>query len=212
MFDTTSLFIFMAASITLAIIPGSAVLFIIARSLEQGRIAGLVSTLGIGLAGIVHVILAALGLSALVLKSALMFNIIKYIGAVYLIYLGIKTLFSKQAVINDISVEPMKLREMFWQGFIVNLFNPKTAIFFLAFLPQFVNPASGSVTMQFLILGMIFVLLALTSDSLYALVAGSLKQLLTETQRVARIQKYFSSTVYIGLGVATGLFSVNKSE
>ena len=212
MFDTTSLLIFTAASITLAVIPGPAVLFIIARSLEQGRIAGLVSTLGIGLAGIVHVILAALGLSALVLKSALMFNIIKYIGAVYLIYLGIKTLFSKQAVIKDISVEPMKLREMFWQGFIVNLFNPKTAIFFLAFLPQFVNPASGSVTAQFLVLGMIFVLLALTSDSLYALVAGSVKQLLTETRRVALIQKYFSSTVYIGLGIATGLFSVNKSE
>ena len=212
MFDTTSLLIFTAASITLAVIPGPAVLFIIARSLEQGRIAGLVSTLGIGLAGIVHVILAALGLSALVLKSALMFNIIKYIGAVYLIYLGIKTLFSNQTVIKNISVKPMKLRQMFWQGFIVNLFNPKTAIFFLAFLPQFVNPASGSVTAQFLILGMIFVLLALTSDSLYALIAGSVKQLLTETRRVALIQKYFSSAVYIGLGIATGLFSVNKSE
>ncbi len=212
MFDTTSLLIFMAASITLAIIPGPAVLFIIARSLEQGRLAGLVSTLGISVAGIVHVTLAALGLSALVLQSALMFSIIKYIGAVYLIYLGIKTLFSKQPVIKDITVEPMKHRQLFWQGFIVNLFNPKTAIFFLAFLPQFVNPANGSVTLQFIILGLIFVILALGSDSIYALIAGSARQLLSQTERVAKIQKYFSSTVYIGLGIATGLFSINKSE
>ena len=212
MFDSTSLMIFIAASLVLLIIPGPAVLYIVARSLEQGRLAGFVSTLGITFASVVHVIFASLGLSALILQSALMFNIIKYLGAVYLIYLGIKTLLSKSKPVKQVKIKPLELRQMFWQGFIVNMLNPKTAIFFLAFLPQFVDPANGSVAMQFIILGMIFVVLAISSDSIYAMAAGSAKNLLSKSERVVKIQKYFSSTVYIGLGIATGLFSLNKNE
>ena len=183
--------IFIVASLALLIIPGPAVLFIIARSLEQGRLAGFVSTLGITLASVVHIIFAALGLSALILQSAIMFNIVKYLGAVYLIYLGIKTLFSQNKPVGQVEIKQLELREMFWQGFIVNMLNPKTAIFFLAFLPQFVDPANGSVPVQFIILGIIFIVLAISSDSLYAMAAGSAKNLLSESERVAKVQKVF---------------------
>jgi len=212
MIDTTSLTLFILASLALLIMPGPAVFYIVARSIEQGRIAGLVSTLGVTFASVIHVIFAALGLSALILQSAVMFTIIKYLGAVYLIYLGLRTLLSKNQPVNTVKLEPLKLRQIFWQGFIVNMLNPKTAIFFLAFLPQFVNPENGSVPLQFIILGMIFVILAITSDSIYALIAGTAKEFLSSSQTALNIQKYFSASVYIGLGIATGLFSINKNE
>ena len=212
MIDSTSLVIFIAASLALLIIPGPAVFYIIARTLEQGRLAGLVSTLGITFASVIHVIFAALGLSALILKSALMFSIIKYLGAIYLVYLGIKTLLgSKQPVIKP-DVKSLPLSTLFWQGFIVNILNPKTAIFFLAFLPQFVNPENGSVPMQFIVLGMVFVTLAVTSDSLYAILAGSAKELLTRSRRVAKIQTMFSGLIYLALGISTALFSFNHHK
>ena len=203
---------FIAASLALLIVPGPAVFYIIARTLEQGRLAGLISTLGITFASVIHVIFAALGLSALILQSALMFNIIKYLGAIYLIYLGIKTLTGPGQPVGKVNVKPAPLSTLFWQGFIVNMLNPKTAIFFLAFLPQFVNPENGSVPMQFIFLGMIFVILAVTSDSLYAILAGTAKHLLTRSQRIAKIQTRFSGCVYVALGVSTALFSVNQNK
>ncbi len=212
MFDLTSLTIFIAASLALLVMPGPAVFYIVARSIEQGRLAGLVSTLGVTFASVIHVIFAALGLSALIMQSAVMFSIIKYLGAVYLIYLGIRTLLSKNQPIKTVKLEPLKLRQIFWQGFIVNMLNPKTAIFFLAFLPQFVNPANGSVPLQFIFLGMIFLILAITSDSIYALIAGTAKDFLASSQTAIKMQKYFSSTIYIGLGITTALFSINRSE
>ena len=212
MIDPTSLIFFIIASLALLVIPGPAVFYIIARTLEQGRVAGLVSTLGITFASVVHVIFAALGLSALILKSALIFNIIKYLGAIYLIYLGIKTLCGSNQPVAKINVKPAPLSTLFWQGFIVNILNPKTAIFFLAFLPQFVNPDNGSVPMQFLFLGMVFVTLAVASDSLYALAAGSAKQLLSRNHRVAKIQTTFSGLIYLGLGISTALYSFNHNK
>ena len=212
MIDSTSLVIFIAASLALLIIPGPAVFYIIARTLEQGRLAGLVSTLGITFASVIHVIFAALGLSALILKSALMFSIIKYLGAVYLVYLGIKTLLGSNQPITRVEVKSLPLSTLFWQGFIVNMLNPKTAIFFLAFLPQFVSPENGSVPVQFILLGMIFVSLAVTSDSLYAILAGSAKQLLTRSRRVAKIQTMFSGVIYLALGISTALFSFNHNK
>lgn len=212
MIDSTSLMIFIAASLALLIVPGPAVFYIIARTLEQGRLSGLVSMLGITFASVIHVILAALGLSALVLKSALMFNIIKYLGALYLIYLGIKTLMGTSQPIANLNVKPVPLPKLFWQGFIVNMLNPKTAVFFLAFLPQFVNPDNGSVPMQFLFLGMIFICLAVTSDGLYAILAGTAKQLLTRSRIIAKFQTRFSGCVYLALGVSTALFSVNQNK
>ena len=212
MLDSASLFFFIAASLVLLIIPGPAVFYIIARTLEQGRLAGLVSTLGITFASVVHVIFAALGLSALILKSAIMFNIIKYLGAVYLIYLGIKTLLGAKQPVAKVNLTPAPLSTLFLQGFIVNLLNPKTAIFFLAFLPQFVSPENGSVPLQFISLGMIFVTLAVISDSLYALLAGSARKLLTSSHAIAKIQTTFSGLIYLGLGISTALFSTNPNK
>ena len=205
MFDQTSLMIFIAAAVALLLTPGPAVLYIIARSLEQGRMAGIVSTLGIALASVTHVFFAALGLSALLMQSALAFTIVKYLGAVYLIYLGIRTLLSKAKAGPVSTVETKSLSRIFSQGFIVNLLNPKTALFFLAFLPQFVNADRGSITVQIVILGAIFVGLAIFSDGLYAIVAGSAGQFLSGNLRVARLQKNFAGTMYIALGITAAL-------
>jgi len=165
--------------------PGPAVLFVVARSLEQGRMAGIVSAMGIGLGSIVHIVFAALGLSALLMQSALAFSIVKYLGAAYLVLLGIRTLTSKTLPDNMQPKGRMKYSKILSQGFIVNLLNPKTALFFFAFLPQFVNPARGSVEKQIIILGTILVCLGIVSDSLYALVAGTAGQLLTGNVQVA---------------------------
>ena len=183
MFDPAPLAIFITATLALLLVPGPAVLYVVARSLEQGRTAGFVSTLGIGLASVAHVVFAALGLSALLMQSALAFSVVKYLGAAYLIYLGIRTLTSKAQASRTQAVQTMKYSQIFSQGFIVNLLNPKTALFFLAFLPQFVDPARGSVVLQIILLGMIFVGLAILSDSLYAFVAGTARQLLSGTAR-----------------------------
>lgn len=185
--------------------PGPAVLFVVARSLEQGRMAGIVSAMGIGLGSIVHIVFAALGLSALLMQSALAFSIVKYLGAAYLVFLGIRTLTSKTLPDNMQPKGRMKYSKILSQGFIVNLLNPKTTLFFFAFLPQFVNPARGSVEKQIIILGAILVCLGIVSDSLYALVAGTAGQLLSGNVQVARAQKYLAGTIYISLGITTAL-------
>lgn len=185
--------------------PGPAVLFVVARSLEQGRMAGIVSAMGIGLGSIVHIVFAALGLSAVLMQSALAFSIVKYLGAAYLVFLGIRTLTSKTLPDNMQPKGRMKYSKILSQGFIVNLLNPKTTLFFFAFLPQFVNPARGSVEKQIIILGAILVCLGIVSDSLYALVAGTAGQLLSGNVQVARAQKYLAGTIYISLGITTAL-------
>ncbi len=209
MFDITSLIIFISAALALIVSPGPAVLFVVARSLEQGRVAGIVSTLGITFASLIHVVFAAIGLSALLMKSALAFSVIKYLGAAYLIYLGIRALTTKAQAANVQEVEPVKLSTLFVQGFIVNIFNPKTALFFLAFLPQFVDPSRGSALLQIIVLGTIFLVMALVSDSMYAVVAGTAKELLLGSSgvslRMARAQKYIAGTIYIALGITTAL-------
>ncbi len=205
MFDQASLLLFMTATVGFLLIPGPTVLYIVARSVEQGASAGFVSSVGTGLASIIHVLFAALGLSALLMQSAIAFNIVKYLGAAYLIYLGIRTWMSKAEAGHPREVEKMSLSRLLTQGFIVNLLNPKTALFFLAFLPQFVNPERGSVTLQILILGTIFVGLAIISDSLYAFLAGSAKNVLLGNVRLAKLQKNFAGTMYIGLGITAAL-------
>jgi threonine/homoserine/homoserine lactone efflux protein len=206
MFDTASLAIFTLAALALLLMPGPAVLYIVARSIEQGRLAGIVSTLGIALGSTLHVVFAALGLSALLMQSALAFSIVKYLGAAYLIYLGIRTLISKPQSGPMQPTTRKTYSRLFSQGFVVNLLNPKTALFFFAFLPQFVDPARGSVVLQIVILGVIFVSMAIVSDSTYALVAGTAGQLLSGNVQLARAQKYLAGTIYISLGVTTALF------
>jgi threonine/homoserine/homoserine lactone efflux protein len=197
--------LFVAASVVLLLTPGPAVLYIIARSVEQGRTAGLVSVLGIHLGTIVHITAAAVGLSALIVSSALAFAVVKYVGAAYLIWIGIRTLMAKDPDAKTAIVLPSPLHRAFRDGFVVNLFNPKTAIFFLAFLPQFVDPARGAVHWQILTLGLTFMALGIMSDGLFALMAGTAGDFLRRNRRFLRFQRWFAGTSFIGLGITAAM-------
>jgi threonine/homoserine/homoserine lactone efflux protein len=204
-FDLPNLPVFLLAALVLLLTPGPAVLYIVARSLDQGRLAGLVSVLSIEVGNSVHVLAAALGLSAILLSSATAFTIVKYLGAAYLIYLGLRRLLTRDQVHPAASVPRQSLRRIFSQGVLVAILNPKTALFFFAFLPQFVDPTQGSVTVQLLTLGGLFVLMAIVTDSLYALLAGTAGQWLKATRSFALAERYVVGTVYIGLGVTAAL-------
>src|SRR5688572_21021917 len=156
--------LFVTAALALILTPGPVVVYVVTRSLNQGRKAGLVSVLGLELGNLVHVLAAALGLSALLLSSAVAFNLVKYLGAAYLIYLGIQKLRAKDTL-SEQAPPPDSLRRIFFQGIVVAILNPKTALFFFAFLPQFVNPAAGNVALQVLVLGAIMLSLATLSDT-----------------------------------------------
>ncbi|MCC7452443.1 MAG: LysE family translocator [Anaerolineae bacterium] len=204
--------VFVAAAFGLLIIPGPAVLYIVARSIDQGRRAGLVSALGVDVANLLHVIAATLGLSTLLMASALAFTVVKYAGAAYLIYLGVRTLLARgQAQANAVD-RRQKLSRIFSQGVLVNLLNPKTALFFFAFLPQFVDPARGPAAVQFLFFGVLFVIMAICSDCTYAILAGTLGGRLKESTAFLRVQRYFAGSIYVALGVMTALTGSGKSQ
>jgi threonine/homoserine/homoserine lactone efflux protein len=185
------------------VIPGPAVFYVVGRSIGQGRAAGLVSVLGIHVGTLIHVAAAAVGLSALLASSAAAFAVVKYMGAAYLIYLGIQKLRNEESV--DVSQEAsgIRLRRIFVQGVVVNVLNPKTALFFLAFLPQFVDPTRGNVVGQILFLGILLTAMGLTSDTLWALSAGTVAHLLRGNPRWMRTQRYVSGGMLISLGVAS---------
>jgi threonine/homoserine/homoserine lactone efflux protein len=210
MLELSQLYLFIGAALLLLLIPGPAVLYITARSASQGRLAGLVSVLAIETANFVQAVAAALGLSAILLSSAVAFDIVKYLGAAYLIYLGIRKLISRDEDTGNEAVKPESLARIYWQGFMVNILNPKTAIFFFAFLPQFVSPGRGNVTVQTLLLGTIFVGLALVTDSIYALLASSLAGRLKGNRSFQKGQRYFAGLVYIGLGITTAFTGTKK--
>ncbi len=149
MFELSALAVFVTAAFVLLITPGPAVLYIVARSVDQGWLAGIVSVLGTGVGTLFHVVAAALGLSALLLSSVLAFNIVKYLGAAYLMYLGIRKLLIRDPL-HQLETHHQPLSSIFYQGMLVNLLNPKTALFIFAFLPQFVDPVRGSVAAQIL--------------------------------------------------------------
>lgn len=197
---------FITAALILLLTPGPAVLYIVASSIAQGRKAGLASVLGVQTGGLFHVLGATLGLSAILLTSALAYDVVKYLGAAYLIYLGIRTLRSRETA-ELIEVERKSLKRLYSQGVVVNLLNPKTALFFFAFLPQFVDTSAGSkfIAAQTLTLGLLFIMLAVCTDGMYALLAGSLGRWLRTSRGFRRFQRYFTGTVYIGLGVTAAL-------
>ncbi|HXE32325.1 MAG TPA: LysE family translocator [Verrucomicrobiae bacterium] len=201
----TSLLIFVSAAALLLAIPGPAVFYIVGRSIGQGRNAGLVSALGIGVGTLIHTLAAAVGLSALLVSSATAFSVVKYLGAAYLVYLGIQRLRSKQplAAASDTTAPQATLARVFSQGIVVNVLNPKTALFFFAFLPQFIDPARGHVATQILSLGVLFACMGTTSDSLWALFSGSVAGWLRNNQRWMRNERYVSGGILISLGVAT---------
>jgi threonine/homoserine/homoserine lactone efflux protein len=163
------------------------------------------NSLGVQFATLFHVAAAAFGLSSLLMSSALAFNVVKYAGALYLIYLGIKTLLTREKIEQARRIQRENLVRVFYQGALVNLLNPKTALFFFAFLPQFVDRARGSVIAQILLLGAILVALGFLSDSIYALFAGGAGNLLRGNLKFLRTQRYFAGSVYIGLGAITAL-------
>ena len=208
--EPSTLALFIVAALLLLITPGPAVLDIITRSVDQGRMAGVVSALGCGIGTLFHVAAAALGLSALLVSSALAFSVVKYMGAAYLIYLGIRKLRERKRPEQTEAIERRRLSSIFAQGVLVNLLNPKTALFFLAFLPQFVVINRGAVTMQIVLLGLTFVVLGIFSDGLYALLAGSIGGWIKNNARYLRAERYFAGTVYIGLGLTTALSGSNR--
>jgi threonine/homoserine/homoserine lactone efflux protein len=208
--EPSQLYIFMGTAFALLLIPGPAVLYITARSASQGRLAGLVSVFAIETANFIQAVAAALGLSAILLSSALAFDAVKYLGAAYLVYLGIRRLMASEDGAGNEEIVGESLSRVYWQGLIVNILNPKTALFFFAFLPQFVDPAKGNVTGQTLLLGAVFVGMAVITDSLYALLASSLAGKLTGNRRFQKGQRYFAGLVYIGLGITTALAGVGE--
>jgi threonine/homoserine/homoserine lactone efflux protein len=201
--DVSSLAVFVIAALALLVVPGPAVVYIVARSIHQGRRAGLVSVLGIHVGTLVHIAAATVGLSALVVSSAVAFTAVKIAGAVYLVGLGLWTLFARRAEPEVALGGERNLRRAFAQGIVVNVLNPKTALFFLAFLPQFVDPDASHPAVQIAVLGVLFALLGLVTDSLWALAAGTAGGVLRRSRRFARGQRYVTGTVYLGLGVAT---------
>jgi threonine/homoserine/homoserine lactone efflux protein len=208
----TNLPVFLLAALILLLTPGPAVLYIIARSVDQGRLAGFVSVLSIESGNSVHVLGATLGLSAILMSSALAFSIIKYLGAAYLIYLGIRRLLARDQGHEIARFQKQSLRRIYSQGVLVAILNPKTALFFLAFLPQFVDPSAGSVTLQLLTLGGLFVMMAIVTDSMYALLASTAGNWLKKNRSFLNAERYVVGSVYIGLGVTAALSHNALSE
>ena len=210
--DPGTLAVFTAAAIALLVIPGPAVLYIVTQSIEHGRTAGLVSMLGIQTGGLVHVLAAALGLSALLMRSATAFEIVKFAGAGYLIFLGLRKLFSRERFETTSERPPRRLDRLYRQGIVVNVLNPKTALFFFAFLPQFVQVDQGSVGLQIAVLGVFFLVLAIISDGMYALAAGTASDWLRGNPRFLRAERWISGTVLVGLGLTAALSGSNRSK
>ena len=203
--DPPNLALFVVAALALLLVPGPAVLYVVARSIQQGRRAGLASVLGIHVGTLVHIAAATVGLSALIVSSSVAFTAVKIAGAIYLVGLGLWTLFARRAEPEVALGGERNLRRAFAQGIVVNVLNPKTALFFLAFLPQFVDANASHPAVQIAILGLLFALLGLLTDSIWALAAGTAGGVLRRSRRFARGQRYVTGTVYVGLGVATAL-------
>jgi threonine/homoserine/homoserine lactone efflux protein len=193
--------LFSLAAVALAVVPGPAVAYIVTQSVDKGRRAGLVSALGVASGGIVHVAAAIVGLSALIASSATAFTAVKLVGAAYLIIVGIRRILGHDDE-ETTEAAPADLRRLYRQGAVVNVLNPKTALFFLAFLPQFVDPDRGSVTLQIAVLGLLFAAIALVSDATYALLADALAGRIRRTGTGARIRRYLTGGIFIALGVS----------
>ncbi|NUW30025.1 LysE family translocator [Nonomuraea sp. SMC257] len=206
--DIATLAVFCAATLALLLVPGPAVLFIVTRSVSQGRSAGLVSVLGVHAGSLVHVAAAALGISALLAASATAFTVVKYAGVAYLVWLGLRKLLHRKPGEEDedaLAIPRHSRRRMFWEGFVVNVLNPKTAIFFLAFLPQFTDRHAGPIGPQILLLGALWIALGLLSDGAYALASSALAGRIRGSARARRRLDVGTGVVYLGLAaVLTG--------
>jgi threonine/homoserine/homoserine lactone efflux protein len=201
--DPATLLVFGAAALALIVVPGPAVLYIVSQSIDRGRLAGFVSALGIAVGALVHVCAAAVGLSSILVSSATAFNVVKYAGAAYLVCMGLWTILRRRDDQPASAPSERRLRRRFGQGVIVNVLNPKTALFFFAFLPQFVDPDQGAAALQIAVLGLVFVVIAVISDSVWALAAGTASERLRGNRRFLSVQRYVSGSVFVGLGALT---------
>lgn len=188
------------ASVALLVIPGPAVIYILNRSVADGRNAALAGVAGLEIGNFMHVIAATLGLSAIIAASATAFTTIKWAGAAYLVFVGLKTLASKPMP-PDAQSASTTARKAFRQGIVVNTLNPKVALFFLSFLPQFIDPDAGSPALQSFVLGTLFVALGCLTDATYALTASALRDRLVKGSALPFVQRYVAGSVFVALGV-----------
>ena len=200
-----SIIAFVAASLVVLLIPGPGVMYIVARSLAQGQRAGLVSVLGLSAGAMVHVVAATAGLSAILLTSAVAFGVVKLLGAAYLIYLGVRTLLARQPQVPIDAPAARAANRLFTDGVIISVLNPKIAVFFLAFLPQFADAARGPIPQQLFLLGLIYVALGLVTDGAYAILAGRSRRWLGNLAGRAPFARYAGGLLFIGLGIGTAV-------
>ena len=205
MFDPATLVSFIAVSLIVLLTPGPGVIYVVARSIEQGRLAGLISAVGLSVGVFAHVAAAIVGLSALLLASATAFEIVKLTGAAYLVYVGIQTLRTHRSIHRVQFNNRVPLTRLFTDGLLVSVFNPKIAVFFLAFLPQFVEPTHSHVQLQIALLGTLYAGLALATDGAYALLAGTVAQFFGGSMASMRWPKLASGSLLVGLGIWAAL-------
>jgi threonine/homoserine/homoserine lactone efflux protein len=208
MFDSTRFFLFLTAAVLLAVAPGPGMLYVLARSLAGGKREGVLSAFGTFLGGMVHVFAAALGVSIVLAKSALAFATVKYVGAAYLCFLGVRMILDARKHDAALEVAPAlrPARNPLWQGVATEVLNPKTALFFLSFIPQFVSRGDGHVFLQFVLLGTISVVLNTTADLIVIALAGPLGESIRSSATFRRRQRTVTGAIMIGLGtyLATG--------
>lgn len=209
--DASTFGVFVVASLVLVVVPGPAVFYIITRSVDQGRPAGFASVFGVGVGGLVHAAFAAVGLSAILASSATAFSVVKWLGVAYLVWLGIQRIFfaGDEEEMTE-TATPERLSRIFWQGVVVNVLNPKVALFFFALFPQFVHPDEGNVVVQTLALGVVFCVIGTALDCTWALLAGSAGGWLKGNARFLRRQRLVTGAIYLGLGITTAFAGNGK--
>ncbi len=199
------LMLFMAAGLLLNLTPGPDMIYVATKSASQGKKAGFMSALGIGTGTVLHIAAAAVGLSTILMYSATAFEMIKWVGAAYLIYLGIRTIIDKKREVENRQVKDISLFKVYVQGCLTNILNPKVALFFLAFLPQFINPESGNLSLQIIFFGMLFNVTGTIINAVVAFIADKISGLLNRSNRIKKIQSWFTGLVFIGLGISLAL-------
>jgi threonine/homoserine/homoserine lactone efflux protein len=204
--------VFLATAIVLLLIPGPAVLYVVTRSIEMGRAGGLASVAGITTGTATYAALAAAGLSSLVLASAAVFDVVKYAGAAYLLFLGVRRLLGRRVERAAESSAPRTRRRAYAQGVIVNLTNPKTIVFIFAFIPQFVDPHARHAWVQVLVFGLSFTVLGGLSDSMWALAAGTVADRLRDSAGIARVQRWIGGSTLVGLGILAAAWSPSHAR
>jgi len=200
-----TILLFMAAALALNVTPGPSIAYVMSRSFGQGRTAGLVSAIGLGTGSLLHALGATLGLSALVAYSPMAFAVIKYLGAAYLVYLGVGLLRQRTVRLANAVPPRLALSRVYWQGVLTEILNPKIALFFLSFLPQFVDPARGSVAGQTLFFGLLFHVTGVPINMLVAVAGGAIAASFSRHPVLERMRNWLSGTVLIGLGVRLAL-------